>query len=121
MDKLERSDHLLCCRLVLLEMRSFQMRLVRIGIPVDFENPDPYGIVDFANGVEGDDAWLDAYGGFDLRRDRNFKVFKLCRIDLDFRLLYVWSVHDTHRDIWVGSVNFSEWCTRRPPRVRDLP
>jgi hypothetical protein len=55
-------------------MRGLEMGLVRIGIPVDFENPDADGIVDFANGVEDDDPRLDAYGSFDLRGDRNFEV-----------------------------------------------
>jgi hypothetical protein len=102
-------------------MRSLKMRLVRIGIPVDFENPDPYGIVDFANGIEGDDAWLDPYGGFDLHVDRSFEGFELRRIDLGFRFLHIWSVYDSHPDIWVANVNFSVWCNRRLPRVRDLP
>ena len=58
-------------------MHGFQMRPVRVHIPVDFKHPDARGIILFRNGVQGQDAWLDARGGFDLLGNCSFVIFKV--------------------------------------------
>ena len=49
-----------------IEMRGFQVRPVRLRVPVDFVHPHARGIILFGNGVEHQHARLDMGGGFDL-------------------------------------------------------
>jgi hypothetical protein len=51
LNKLERLDHLLGGGFVFLEMSGFEMRPVRIHIPVDFKNPDVRRVILFSDGV----------------------------------------------------------------------
>ena len=49
----------------IIEMRGFQVRPVRLRIPVDFVHPHARGSILFGNGVEHQHARLDT-SGFDL-------------------------------------------------------
>src|SRR6478672_5086104 len=82
-DSLSRFDHVLGCLRIFLEMRRLQMRFERVGILVDFEQPNPCRIVLFENRTEPPTSWLNTDSSFPVFLDRGFELFKLNSINFE--------------------------------------